>query len=128
MLSPLEVAFHKLIDPVRDTCRRDSIKLRIVWLDVNDRRPVDRIETAHGDILLSNGEQLHGGEPKIIRPVFRPLGEYAHLWHLLQAAGASLEVSRWIERCLMEIGDNDHMREGVEPEKTRSELGSQNNL
>jgi hypothetical protein len=64
----------------------------------------------------------------LIRTVFCTLGEYANLWHMIEATRPTLEVTGWVERRFMKISDHDNMREVTKAEKTGAVLGLNDDL
>ena len=122
------VAAHQLGRPGRLAHRRGRrLELSHVGLDVEHRRPVDRIEPAHGERQALDSDEEAGGHAQTVGPHSRPLGEHAHLGPVrvpAGPAGTQLDVGRLDE---MELEDHHQMRErreadhGVRPELCRVE-------
>ena len=84
--------FHQAVHPFRNS-RFLSVICGIIRFDIQDRRTVNGIQSSYRKAVFRDRQDLNGGNPDPVRPVFSPLGKDPCHRHIITILRPSLKVS-----------------------------------
>lgn len=118
----LEIALHEPRNPFGNDGLFDPVIRGVVRLEVKDGSTVDGIEASNHDGVSGDRDDGDRCEADRVGTILGALGEYADERHGGQAARATGDVSGWIEGGLVEVSDDQEMRELFDAEKACPKL------